>query len=140
MHDTNHHVVHATADSSVWAWLGIISAVQHTCTCIHVHCTYSTCKYIRGDARVPNITQSSCGFFSMRFISHNYWRVNSTPNQCCTCKRYTCIYIYIYRRPYVHHYCACAALRANVAGLLYMYVYMYVYMYTYMHVAIRLGL
>ena len=22
----------------------------------------------------------------------------------------------IYRRPYVHHYCACAALRANVAG------------------------
>ena len=30
------------------------------------------------------------------------------------------IYIYIYRyidvRPYVHRYCACAALRANVAG------------------------
>ena len=26
------------------------------------------------------------------------------------------IYIYIYRRAYVHRYCACAALRANVAG------------------------
>ena len=26
------------------------------------------------------------------------------------------IYRYIYRRPYVHRYCACAALRANVAG------------------------
>ena len=30
--------------------------------------------------------------------------------------RYIDIYIYIYRRPYVHRYCACAALRANVAG------------------------
>ena len=30
--------------------------------------------------------------------------------------RYIYIYIGIYRRPYVHRYCACAALRANVAG------------------------
>ena len=29
---------------------------------------------------------------------------------------YIYIYIYIYRRTYVHRYCACAALRANVAG------------------------
>ena len=34
VHDTNHHVVpwsiYATADSTVSAWLGLISAVQHT--------------------------------------------------------------------------------------------------------------
>ena len=30
--------------------------------------------------------------------------------------RYIDIYIYIFRRAYIHRYCACAALRVNVAG------------------------
>ena len=45
-----------------------------------------------------------------------YWGKRERGPSCGLNGRAVTIYIIIDRRPYVHRYCACAALRANVAG------------------------
>ena len=82
---------------------------------MHLSISHSLCSAVHNYDSLCRRSSRSPIMLSILLVNINWGERERAPS-CGLNGRAVTIYIYIYRRAYVHRYCACAALRANVAG------------------------